>query len=312
MSYVVRNDASNSPDRRVGIGAGGGANRCVRGGCAWEVHHDRCARRECHHPRECQRLPGGGRLYFDSSGNSHGFVNRHGRFTTVNTPYAGTHVSALSINDFGVLAGTYVTSTGTPHGFIDRRGRFTTVNDPHAGTGSKQATSIAAINNLGVIAGTYTDARGVQHGFTARHGVFTTVNHPHAGTASGQGTDLGYINDLGAVTGTYFNSRGQAISFAGRPGRFTTVNDPHAPAFSTFVSAINDSGVITGTYFKSRSVSHGFIERRGRYTTINDPNAGTGRNQGTGPEAISNLGVIVGISIDSHGNVHGFELDPAR
>ena len=70
--------------------------------------------------------------------------------------------------------------------------------------------------------------------------------------------------------------------------------------------------MITGTYFTSGGRSHGFIARHGRYTTINDPNAGTGRNQGTGPEAINNLGVIVGIYFDSHGNLHGFELIPAR
>ena len=35
-------------------------------------------------------------------------------------------------------------------------------------------------------------------------------------------------------------------------------------------------------------------------------------NQGTGPEAINNLGVIVGIYFNSHGNLHGFELTPAR
>ena len=47
---------------------------------------------------------------------------------------------------------------------------------------------------------------------------------------------------------------------------------------------------------------------RGVFTPVSDP-AGTG---GTNVAGISNLGAIVGFYVGSNGNVHGFELSPAR
>src|SRR6516164_8334384 len=84
----------------------------------------------------------------------------HGTYTTIDVPGA-TATNAISVNDFGVVVGSYTDAQGVSHGFIDRHGVFTAVNDPHAGTASGQGTTVNAINDFGVLGGTYTAATGV-------------------------------------------------------------------------------------------------------------------------------------------------------
>src|SRR6516225_3892490 len=94
----------------------------------------------------------------------------HGNYITIDVPGAAA-TFAISVNDFGVVVGSYTDTQGVSHGFIDRHGVFTAVNDPHAGTASGQGTTVNAINDFGVLGGTYTDATGVSHGFIDRRGV---------------------------------------------------------------------------------------------------------------------------------------------
>src|SRR6516225_9568299 len=91
----------------------------------------------------------------------------HGKYTTIDVPGA-TATNAISINDFGMVVGSYTDTQGVSHGFIDRHAVFTTVNDPHAGTASGQGTSVNGLNNFGVLDGTYIDGNGVNHGFIDR------------------------------------------------------------------------------------------------------------------------------------------------
>src|SRR6516165_10389600 len=94
----------------------------------------------------------------------------HGKYTTIDVPGA-TATNAISVNDFGVVVGSYTDTPGVSHGFIDRHGVFTTVNDPQAGTASGQGTTVIAINEVGVLGGVYIDANGVNHGFIDQRGV---------------------------------------------------------------------------------------------------------------------------------------------
>ena len=88
----------------------------------------------------------------------------HGKYTTIDVPGA-TATFAISVNDFGVVVGSYTDTQGVSHGFIDRRGAFTTLNDPLAGTASGQGTVAFALNNRGIIVGIYADSHGTTHGF---------------------------------------------------------------------------------------------------------------------------------------------------
>ena len=60
-------------------------------------------------------------FYFTSNGTEHGFIDRHGVFTTVNDPHAGTASGqgtvAFAINNRGIIVGIYADSHGTTHGF---------------------------------------------------------------------------------------------------------------------------------------------------------------------------------------------------
>ena len=136
----------------------------------------------------------------------------HGKYTTIDVPGA-TATNAISVNDFGVVVGSYTDTPGVSHGFIDRHGVFTTVNDPHAGTAAGQGTTVIAINEVGVLGGVYIDANGTQHGFIDRHGAFTTLNDPLAGTAPGQGTVAFALNNRGIIVGIYTDSHGTTHGF---------------------------------------------------------------------------------------------------
>ena len=247
---------------------------------------------------------------YERGGANHGFIDRHGQFTTLDVPGA-LATTLVGINDAGVIAGFYQDSHKVFHGFIDCHGHLAAVNDPHAGTAALEGTFAQYMNNHGVLVGYYIDAHGVQHGFIGRGVRLKTINHGHAGTKKGQGTLLASVNDHGVLTGQYFTRRG-TVSFTGRPGAFTPVTDPAAAPFSTFAGTISNSGLIAGNYIDPRGVAHGFYNRGKMFTTINDPHASTKQGEGTFLQGSSNMGVGTGWYIDSHGNVHGFTFTPAR
>src|SRR6516225_4659252 len=83
----------------------------------------------------------------------------HGNYITIDVPGAAA-TFAISVNDFGVVVGSYTDAQGVSHGFIDQHGTFTTLNDPHAGTASGQGTVAFAISNRGIIVGICFDSHG--------------------------------------------------------------------------------------------------------------------------------------------------------
>jgi uncharacterized membrane protein len=99
-------------------------------------------------------------LYFDSSGNEHGFLLSKGKFTTIDVPEAvGTGV--FGINPEGEIVGGYLDSNFNVHGFLLSKGRFTTIDVP----GNTFGTALFGINPQGEIVGAYDDTSGNQHGF---------------------------------------------------------------------------------------------------------------------------------------------------
>ncbi len=56
-------------------------------------------------------------LYFDSSGNGHGFLLSKGAFTTIDLPGA-VLTDANGINPRGDIVGDYIDSSGNGHGFL--------------------------------------------------------------------------------------------------------------------------------------------------------------------------------------------------
>jgi uncharacterized membrane protein len=98
-------------------------------------------------------------LYFDSSGNAHGFLLSKGKFMTIGVPGA-IFTDANGINPQGDISGDYTDSSGNAHAFLLRKGKFTTIDVPGA-----VRTDANEINPRGEIVGDYFDSRGNDHGF---------------------------------------------------------------------------------------------------------------------------------------------------
>jgi hypothetical protein len=140
----------------------------------------------------------------------HGFVERNGKFTTINAPDAGTAsgqgTSIGYINDLVQVTGSDTESNGDTVAFAGPVGTFPIVSDP---AGPPFSTLTAAINDAGVVVGEYVDASGDFHGFAEVRGMFNPVEDP-AGTA---GTNVAGINNLGLIVGFYVDSSGNFHGF---------------------------------------------------------------------------------------------------
>jgi hypothetical protein len=55
----------------------------------------------------------------DNDGNDHGFLLRHGEFTTVDAP-GSIYTDANGINDRGDIVGLFIDGDGNGHGYVLR------------------------------------------------------------------------------------------------------------------------------------------------------------------------------------------------
>ena len=92
-----------------------------------------------------------------------GFVrDKAGAITTFDAPGAINGTAAVSINNSGAIAGSYVDADGVSHGFVrDKAGAITTVDAP----GAIYGTAAVSINDSGTIVGYDEDGSFVFHGF---------------------------------------------------------------------------------------------------------------------------------------------------
>lgn len=101
-----------------------------------------------------------------ATGNTDGFLLRHGRFTDLSVP-GSSSTMALGVNRHDEVVGSYTVGSGNSavmHGFTwTPWGGFKTVDDP-AGAGT---TTINGVNDFGDLVGFYTDAAGNTDGFVA-------------------------------------------------------------------------------------------------------------------------------------------------
>ena len=92
------------------------------------------------------------------------YRSRNGRITPIaDVPSSAPNGTlALSLNDFGQIAGYYVDTNGVFHGFVVSNGRYDILDVP-----GSLATLATVINNFGQVAGEYYDAAGNRRGFLA-------------------------------------------------------------------------------------------------------------------------------------------------
>jgi probable HAF family extracellular repeat protein len=138
---------------------------------------------------------------------THGFLDDHGAFTTLDYPGA-VATGAAAINDAGAIVGTYDIGLTGPHSFLYQNGFYINIDFPNA-----NFTVATAINNDGLVAGYYTTTSGNEYGFEFQNGTFTTIEAKGA-TA----TVLNGLNDAGVIVGFWNNGVTQE-TFKGIPVR---------------------------------------------------------------------------------------------
>jgi hypothetical protein len=102
--------------------------------------------------------------YYESADSRlHGFVLRHGIFTSFDVPNAvatGTLAAFAAINPQGNVVGSYQGTDGKTHGYLFTRSTFISIDVPGA-----ILTEGNGINPQGEIVGRYVDSAGKCHGF---------------------------------------------------------------------------------------------------------------------------------------------------
>jgi hypothetical protein len=268
----------------------------------------------------------------------HGFLrSRDGKFITFQAPGADTTAgsfngtSPTSINDLGVITGSYNDANGFSHGFLrSPDGKFTTFDVPGVGG---FGTTPRAFNIEGAVVGVYTDSNYSFHAFLrSPDGRFTTWIGPEACTGNGSegcfGSGASNINAPGTVVGGFEDNSGNFVHHnfvrnAEGKGKLTTFDVPGAGTGSYQGSGcpgcnlgLNQFGAIAGIYSDANSVNHGFLRSRdGKFTTFDAPGAGTDSFEGTGcfsdcPVSLNDWGAITGVYIDSSFVSHGYLRSP--
>ncbi len=102
-----------------------------------------------------------GALIVDTAAGT-SFLYDSGAYTQILMPGAEETLAA-SVNNDGVIAGSYEDGSGLWHGFVDDGGNFSTLDDPLGAGG----THLTGINAAGQVVGSYVDANGISNGFAA-------------------------------------------------------------------------------------------------------------------------------------------------
>lgn len=132
---------------------------------------------------------------FNGNGSNFGFRLHQGKLTILSFPGAQGGTFARSINNQGVIVGTYhlQEEETSDHGFMWKNGVFTNIQVP-----GSQSTTPTKINDHGDIVGTFLDSAFAQHGFSLDNGIYTTINHP-----GGTTTALVALNNFDNVLGGF-------------------------------------------------------------------------------------------------------------
>jgi uncharacterized membrane protein len=177
-----------------------------------------------------------------------GFTLQGGTTQMLSLPGA-VDVMARSINNAGVIVGSYQTSAGGPTlGFLKRGKRITTLNDGSNGV------LPAGVNPTGTIVVGTSLSVGKFAGWSYSAGQFTPIVVPGALATAPMGVNL-----PGTIGGTYLTGTASASvshGFLYNAGTFTLYDVPGAS--STELTGINAHGQVTGCYTDSKG-THGLI-----------------------------------------------------
>jgi hypothetical protein len=266
----------------------------------------------------------------------HGFLRSpDGKFTTFEAPGADTTAGSYSgttptsINDLGVITGSFSDATGLSHGFLRTpEGKFTTFDVPGAGA---NGTIPIGLNLEGAVVGYALDSNDLFHAFLRTPGgqiqAFVGPGSCDTGTSTGcYGSAVFNINFLGISVGAFQDNSSNFVEHGlirYPDGTLTTFEAPGAGTGAGqgtgcpgCTPGLNQWGAIAGTYTDSNNVHHSYLRSpNGKFTTFDAPGAGTGSYEGTGcaydcPTSLNDLGAIMGTYIDTNFVYHGYLRTP--
>ncbi len=143
---------------------------------------------------------------FNGNGSNFGFLLHNGKLTILSFPGAKEGTLPVSIDNSGVVVGTYmVFPDDIPHGFMWKNSNFTNLTAPDG----LPATPVKISNN-GDIVGSFVDSKLIEHGFSLDKGRFTTIDHPGS-----QGTAILGLNDFDNIIGLFATTATGNVLFKG-------------------------------------------------------------------------------------------------
>lgn len=185
-----------------------------------------------------------GGFYVDSAGNTHGFLDVNGTFSTVDFP-GTTFNQILGLNDLGQAAGYYQDANGAFHPYLRQaNGTFTALPVPNS-----QATGI---NDRGEVSGFSTTGPNNSWGWLLQGHQLTALNFPGSNFTQALG-----VNYSGVAVGSYTDSAGVTHGFVYQNGSYQSVDYPGATM--TVINGINSAGHIVGFYMDAAGNTLGFV-----------------------------------------------------
>jgi uncharacterized membrane protein len=280
-------------------------------------------------------------IYYDTAGNSHGFLLKRGVFSTLDVPGSLVGVSgtlqteANGINNEGDIVGDYYAPPGAPgapackadtpafspqcrRGFLYRKDQFSDVL-----VLGKAGSIPNAITPDGKIYGCdhEDDYLTSMVGFGRMgHDKYITLNAGGGELSNPDEQVLASMNNgatpNGAIiVGLYVDppeSGGTYRGYIVQNGNFQPYDIAESTA--TQIWGINSDADFVGLYDDANGNEHGFLQRWGEEAplTIDVPNGPPFNATLTDAFAINSAGVIVGLYIDAIGNYHGYVAHPRR
>ncbi len=185
-------------------------------------------------------------IYVDGAGNTHGFTDIGGTFTTVDNPLSTVFNQALGINSSRETVGYYApTQLGTTNqiAYSQKGGAFTDINALLPSNVNSQAVGI---NSSGEIVGFFQPTSLTSIGFLDDAGAISQID-PFGSTFT---QALG-INASGEIVGFWTDAGGVQHGYIDNGGLFTSF-DPTG-SMSTTINGLNDKGDIVGFYTDTAS-----------------------------------------------------------
>ena len=251
-----------------------------------------------------------GQVAVTSADGSKTGIYRSGIFTPLPAPPAGYKVSALGINNGGIIVGGAFPPTDPTHeqGFILIGSKYTFFSRP-----DWENTSARAIANSGLITGySYTSDGSTNAGFiyNASTKTFTDATPPGSGT--GFSVTQG-MNADGRISGDGRSPELGRYAFVWQQGTLVRRGRALAPFLARFNIAdegtaargINDAGAIVG-FTASGGSAVGFVGSDSRGFQLLIPPGGDAPDAVAVCEGINNLGQVVCQVTDAAENTRAF------